>query len=78
MVLTSQLQKVSLRGPGELHDQGRGDNSGLPFFRACFRALQIEYSPDLIRNVLADATGAAFDRWLHVSVLSSYDSYNRG
>jgi hypothetical protein len=52
-------------------------NSGHPFFRACFTAVEIEYSLDLVQNVLADDTGDAFDRWLHLSVLGCYDLYNR-
>jgi hypothetical protein len=78
LTLTTKSFKVSLLGPGELYGLGRGDNSGLPFFRSCFRGLHIEYSSDLVRNILADTTGHAFDRWLHSSMLNCFDVYTRG
>jgi hypothetical protein len=65
-----------MRGPGEVYGARRAE-SGHPFFRSCFRSLQVEYSRDLIQNVLADATGGAFDRWLHISMLNCYDTYTR-
>jgi hypothetical protein len=67
-----------MRGPGEVYGIGRGNNSGHPFFRSCFRSINVEYSPDLVSNVLADSSGSNFDRWLHASMLNCYDLYTRG
>jgi hypothetical protein len=69
---------VSVRGPGEVMGLGRGNNAGLPFFRTCFKGLFVEYSSELLDNVLADVTGMAFDRWLHMAVLNCFDLYTRG
>jgi hypothetical protein len=69
--------KVSIRGPGEVNGSGHGNSSGHLYFRACFRTAELEYSDDLMKNVLADASGAAFDRWIHTSVLHSFDLYNK-
>jgi hypothetical protein len=78
LILNLSIHQVAMHGPGEVYGIGRGDNSGYPFFRSCFRSLQVEYSKELVHNVLADATGAAFDRWLHASMLNCLDVYTRG
>lgn len=70
--------QVMLRGPGEHWALGKGRRSGHPFFRSCFRSVEIEYDELLVKNVLADKSGSAFDVWFHSSMLSSLNGYTLG
>jgi hypothetical protein len=46
-----------------------------PFFCSCFTSVHIEYDDNLVRNVLSDTLGAAFDAWLHSAMLATLNTY---
>jgi hypothetical protein len=60
-----------MRGPGEVHGTSQRSDCGKFTYRACFQHLHVEYSQELVRDVLADVTGVSFDRWIHASLLNS-------